>query len=201
MDQEEAPLSDRLKLIVGLAAIVIGLVTALVASWLVHATEAEVVNDLGVELYPWIPRGWFWTTASQFIAVNGVVIVIAGAAVAFVWDRPLTWARAAVGAGLFTALMVVFFGVIPNQMLTLTQGPLEWTGQKILVTIPPWLVLGNEVSISAEMLKDALVAGFATTNVFIVAILMVVWQNHQRKKAEPQPQKVSQYGRPLRVEG
>ena len=189
-----------MKLIIGLGAIVIGLITVLAGSWLVHATEAEEVSELGVELYPWIPRGWFWATASQFIAINGAMLAIAGAAIAFVWDRPLTWARATIGAFLFTALMVILFGVIPNQMLTLAQGPLEWTGQKILITIPPVLVLNNEVAISAEMLKDMLVAGFTTTNVIIIAIIMVVWQNYHRKKDEPKPQRISEYGRPIRVE-
>ena len=165
-----------------------------------HATELPVTDDVGVELYPLIPRGWFWATAAQFVAVNGALLIIAGATVAFVWGRPMTWARAAVGAALFTATMVIFFGVIPNQMLTLAQGPLEWTGQKILITIPPALVLGYEVSISAEMLKDMIVAGFTTTNLIIIAIIMVVWQNYHRKKDEPKPQRISEYGRPIRVE-
>ncbi len=189
-----------MKLGIGLAVIAIGLVTALVASFLVHATEADVVNDLGEEIYTLFPRGWFWTTAAQFIAINGVMLALAGAALAFVWGRPLTWARATIGAGLFTGLMVILFGVIPNQMLTLAQSELEWTGQKILITLPSALVLGNEVSISYETLKDALVAGFATTNVVIIAVIMVLWQNYQHRKAEPKPQRISEYGRPLRVD-
>lgn len=180
--------------------LVLGIVTVLVFSWLVHLTELPELDDFGNAQYSWVPRGWFWTTAAQFIAVNGAVLALAGAALAFVYDRPLTWARAGLGAALFTGLMVIMFGVIPNQMLTLAQGPLEWTSQKIFITIPPWLVLGNEVSISYETLKDALVAGFATTNVFIVAIVMVVWQNYHRRKDEPKPTKISEYGRPLRVE-
>jgi hypothetical protein len=181
-------------------AIVVGLITVLMFSWLVHATEAELQNDLGADIYPLIPRGWFWTTAAQFIAVNGAVLMIAGATVAFVWSRPLTWARAAFGAFLFTALMVIVFGIIPNQLLTLFQGPLAWTKQKIVFTVPPALVLNNDLSISAETLKDMLVAGFYTTNFVVVAAVMVLWQNYQRKKAEPKPQKISEYGRPLRVE-
>lgn len=199
-DQEEAQLSDRLKLIIGLGMIVMGLVTVIGGSVLVHATEAPVVDDLGTELYALIPRGWFWTTASQFIALNGVMLVLAGATLAFVWDRPLTWARAVVGAGLFVALMIIIFGVIPNQMLTLAQGPLEWTSQKILITIPPALVLNNEITITAETLKDMIVGGYAFNNLIVIAIVMVVWQNYHRKKDEPKPQRISEYGRPIRVE-
>ena len=200
LDQEEAQLSDRLKLIIGLGMIVIGLVTVLGGSVLVHATEAPAVDDLGTEMYALIPRGWFWTTASQFIALNGVMLMMAGATLAFVWDRPMTWARAMVGAGLFTALMIIIFGVIPNQMLTLAQGPLEWTSQKILITIPPALVLNNEITITAETVKDMIVGGYAFNNLIVIAIVMVVWQNYHRKKDEPKPQRISEYGRPIRVE-
>lgn len=185
---------------IGLGAIVLGLITVLIFSWLTHATEAPVMDDLGNELYRWIPRGWFWTTAAQFIAVNGAILAMAGVAIAFVWDRPLTWARAGLGAALFTGLMVIIFGVIPNQMLTLAQGPLEWTGQKIFLTIPPALVLNNELTISYETLKDMIIGGYAFTNLIVIAIVMVVWQNYHRKKDEPKPTRVSEYGRPIRVE-
>ena len=157
-------------------------------------------DDVGTELYPLFPRGWFWTTASQFIALNGVVLMMAGAALAFVWGRRLTWARATLGAFLFTALMVIIFGVIPNQMLTLAQGPLEFTSQKILITIPPALVLNNELTISYETFKDMIVGGYAFTNLVVIAIVMVVWQNYHRTKDEPKPQRISEYGRPIRVE-
>jgi hypothetical protein len=180
--------------------ILIGLITALVFSWFVHLTELPEMDDLGRALYSWVPRGWFWTTAAQFIALNGVILALAGAALAFVYGRPLTWARAAFGAALFTGLMVIIFGVVPNQMLTLFQGPLEWTSQKTLLTVPPALVLGNDLKISLEALKGMIVGGYAFTNLVLVAVVMVVWQNYHKKKAEPQPQRVSEYGRPIRVD-
>jgi hypothetical protein len=61
-------------------------------------------------------------------------------------------------------------------------------------------VLGNEVSISFETLKDMVVGGFAFTNFIIVAIVMVVWQDYHRSKDEPKPTRISEYGRPIRVE-
>ena len=180
--------------------IVIGIITALFFSWVVHLTELPEIDELGREVYSYVPRGWFWTTVAQFIALNGVMLAMAGATLAFVYDRPLTWARAGLGAALFTGLMVILFGVIPNQMLTLAQGPLEWTSQKVFITIPPALVLGNDLAISYQVLKDMLVAGFATTNLIIIAVIMVMWQNRTQKKAEPPPQRISEYGRPIRVE-
>ncbi len=129
-----------------------------------------------------------------------MILVLAGAALAFVYDRPLTWARAGFGAALFTGLMVVIFGVIPNQMLTLAQSELEWTSQRIFITIPPALVLNNDVSISYQTLKDMIVGGYAATNLIVIAVVMVVWQNYHKKKAEPPPTRISEYGRPIRVD-
>ncbi len=44
--------------------------------------------------------------------------------------------------------------------------------------------------------------GLQSTRVYSegIAIVMVVWQNYHRKKAEPQPTRISEYGRPIRVE-
>jgi len=188
------------KLGIGLAAIAIGLVTVIVGSWLVHATEAPVLDDLGAELYSLIPRGWLWVTIAQNIALGGVLLAMAGATLGFVYDRPLTWVTATLGAGLFTALMIIVFGVIPNQMLTLAQGPLEWTSARTLLTIPPVLVLGNELTITYETFKDMIVGGYAFTNLIVVAAAMVLWQNYRKKKDQPKPQRISEYGRPIRVE-
>ena len=71
-------------------------------------------------------------------------------AIVFGWilGKALTWARATVAAAIFTLEMLILFGVVPNQWLALTQGTFEWTAQKIAFTLPSWLMLGNEVSIS-----------------------------------------------------
>jgi len=197
---KEDPLSDRTRARIGVAAIVIGLITVVVGAWLVHATEAPVVDELGNELFRLIPRGWFWTTISQVTALNGVLLVMAGATFGFIYNRTLTWSRATLGAALFVGLMIIVFGVIPNQMLTLAQGPLEMSSSRILITIPPALILGNDVSISYETLKDMIVGGYAFTNVIVVTIVMVAWQNYTRTKDEPKPVKISEYGRPIRVQ-
>ena len=68
----------------------------------------------------------------------------------------MTWARSAVGAGLFTGLMIILFGVIPNEWLTYTQAVWEWTDQKVWVKIPTNLLGGNEVNLSAAVFKDVI---------------------------------------------
>ena len=131
------------KLVVGLTAIVLGIVVAIAASMFVHAAEAPATDAVGNELYSLVPRGWVPATLGQLVAIGGIFMILGGATFGFVYGRPLTWARAAIGAWLFTAMALVVFAVIPNQWVALAQASLEWTPQKILVTIPPALVLGN----------------------------------------------------------
>lgn len=193
-------MSDRTKLLLGLAAVVVGIITALGAAIVVHATEAPEVDEFGREVFAWAPRGWVATTIAQSVSLGGVLMVIAGVTLAFLWGRRMTWARAAIGATVFVGFLTVIFGIIPNQFLTLTQATLEWTPQKIFVTIPPFLVLGNDVSISYAALKDILLQGFVGTMLIGIPVFMYQWQERAKRGAQPKPQPVSDYGRPLRVE-
>ncbi len=195
---EEEALTDRKKLAIGLTGIVIGTITAIAASVFVHAAEAPLVDAYGNDLYPAIPRGWVPATIGQLVAIGGVITVIAGATLAFVFGRPLTWARAAIGAALFTGLMLVLFAVIPNQFVTLAQSSLDWTPQKILLTIPPALVLGNEVSISYATFQQMIIGGYPVVLVGIIVTVMVRWQIRGRAIDKPKPTPVSSFGRPMR---
>jgi uncharacterized membrane protein len=192
--------SDRTKLLLGLAAVVVGITVSLLAAFAVHATEAADVDAVGRELYSWAPRGWIATTIAQSVSLGGVLLAMGGLTLAFLWQRRLTWARAALGAVLFVGLLTIIFGIIPNQFLTLTQSTLEWTPQRIFLTIPPFLVLGNEVAISYAALKDILLQGFVGTMLIGIPVFMYKWQERAKRADQPRPQLVSDYGRPLRVE-
>jgi hypothetical protein len=140
----------------------------------------------------------------QLVSLGGVLLLLGGTAVAFLYERQMTWARAALGALLFTSLMIIMFGIVPNQWLTLTQAQWEWTPQKIALTIPSWLVLGNEMSISFAALKDIVSGGYAAGAIGAVAFAMVRWQTRApREAAAPgaAAEPVSAYGRPLRKVG
>lgn len=197
---QRSPVNERKHLIAGIALIAIGLVVTLGGSMLVHMAEAPDVDELGQVLYPNVPRGWVLATIAQTIALGGVLIAMAGITYGFIWQRSLTWARAMLGAVLFTGLMFILFAIIPNQFLTLTQATLEWTPQKIFFTIPPILVLNNDVSISYAALKDMISAGYVTALVLIVPIFMYKWQGREDKVDTPTPTPVSNYGRPMRVD-
>lgn len=182
----------------GIAAIVVGVVVSIVGALWAHFTGLPPTSNLGVELYPAFPRHWVWVTLGQIVSLSGAMIAMGGLALATLYQRPVTWARAAIGAGLFTGLMMILFGIVPNEWLTLTQATLEWTPQKTLFTIPPWLILGNDLSISAAVVKDAIAGTYTVALVGAVAVGMYKWQERAKKAASaPPPQPVSVYGRPL----
>ena len=191
-------MTDRQKLAAGLTAIAIGIITVIAASLFVHAAEAPAADVVGNELWPLVPRGWVPATIGQLVAAGGVFLMLGGATLAFVFDRYLTWARAAIGAFLFTAMALFVFAIIPNQIVALTQGSLEWTPQKILVTIPPALVLGNEMSISYATFQQMIIGGYPVAMLILIAGTMVVWQKRTRAVKKDKPTPISSFGRPMR---
>ena len=190
-------MTDGKKVAIGLTAIAIGIFVVVADSMFVHAAESPTTDAVGNELYSLVPRGWLPATLGQLVAIGGVFMILGGATFAFVYGRPFTWARAAIGAWLFTAMALVVFAVIPNQWVALTQSSLEWTPQKILVTIPPALVLGNEVSVSYATLQQMIVGGYPVVMLGLIATVMVQWQKRTRAVAKPKPTPVSAFGRPM----
>jgi len=190
--------AQRRYLRVGIILMVAGAGLAVAAALAVHIVGLPEKNDFGVELFPSVPRGWVPTLLTQIASLTGVLVAMAGMVLAFLYKRQMTWARASIGAFLFTALMMILFGVIPNEFLTLTQTTLDWSGLRTVFTIPKVLVLGNDVSISAAVVKDMIGQGYILTVTVGVAVVMWKWQEHTKKLAEqaPPPQ-VSTYGRPL----
>lgn len=192
-------MTERKQLIAGSGLVLLGIIVAIVFSFLVHTAEADEFNEFGEAIFVGFPRGWVPALIAQTIALGGVLLAMAGIALAFLYKRQLTWARAMLGALLFAALMFVLFAIIPNQMLTIFQSTLEWTPQKIFFTVPSWLVLGNDLSISYAALKDMIVAGYVTTLLIALPVVMYQWQERAKKADEPKPEPVSNYGRPMRA--
>lgn len=191
-------MKERTKLIVGLGLVMAGLVVAILGGFLVHMAQAPEVNEFGQEMYPGFPRGWVVALICQIISLSGFLMILAGITFGFLHDKKLTWARAMLGALVFTGFMFILFAIIPNEMLTLFQATLEWTPQKIFLTVPSFLVLGNELSISYAALKDMIVAGYASTMLIVVPIVMYQMQVRAKKADEPKPDPVSRFGRPMR---
>jgi hypothetical protein len=93
--------------------------------------------------------------------------------------------------------MLILFGVVPNQWLTLTQGTFEWTGQKIAFTLPTWLMLNNEVSISYGAIKDVVSGTYSALLLVVIAVGAYQIQERAKRPKAPPPPRFSTYGRPL----
>lgn len=184
--------------LVGIGAMIAGAVAGVAGAVFAHFAGLPAQDALGQDLYPAIPRGWAFELIGQLVSLGGGLLFMAGVAVGFLYKRPMTWARAAIGASLFTTLMIILFGIVPNQWLTLTQSVWEWTPQKIALTIPPWLVLNNQVDISYAAVKDIVSGTYVVVALAAVAAAMYQWQERQKRaRTAPPPQPVSTYGRPL----
>jgi hypothetical protein len=206
-EQERGPVTEQRRLRLGVVGVAAGLVLLVFGILMAHFTGLSETNSVGREIYPHIPRClpfeddpatcWMLPTTGQLIALVGSQVLLAAVVFAWVLGKPLTWARATLAAFVFTIEMLIVFGVVPNQWLTLTQGTFEWTGQKIAFTLPRWVMLNNEVSISYGTIKDLVSGGYSA--VALGAIVVAAYQLQERAKradAPPQP-RVSSYGRPL----
>lgn len=188
--------------VLGLTAVLVGTALAIVGALWAHFTGLPTADDVGRDLYPNIPRGWVWVLLGQLVSLGGVLLAMAGVALAYLYEKKMTWARSAVGGGLFTGLMMILFGVIPNEWLTYTQAVWEWTDQKIWVEIPTSLIGGNEVNLSAAVFKDVVSGTYSVVALGAVAVAMIRWQKRDeiraaKEKAKGAEENVSVYGRPL----
>ena len=187
---------------IGVTAVIVGVVVSIVGALWAHFTGLPAVDDVGRDIYPNIPRGWVWVLIGQVISLGGLLLAMAGITLAYLWEKKMTWARSAVGAGLYTGLMMILFGVIPNEWLTYTQAVWEWTDQKIWIEIPANLVGGNEINISAAVFKDVIAGTYAVVAIAVVAVIMIRWQKRDELRAKKEQkkssdEKLSVYGRPL----
>jgi hypothetical protein len=200
--------TEQQRVRIGVIGVGAGLVLLAFGVLMAHFTGLAATNSVGVEQYPHIPRCvgigldkdfgcWMLPTLGQTIGLIGSQIFFAAIIVGWIWKRPLTWALATVAALIFTIEMLVLFGVVPNQWLALTQGNFEWTGQKIWFTLPKWLVLNNDVSISFGVVKDAVAGGYSAVLLGAVAVTIYKLQEIAKKGDQPKPQPVSPYGRPV----
>lgn len=185
-------------LVIGTLMLGVGVVIAHYALF----PETELVDGVQVpfqvDYFGWIPRGWQWVTLGQIIGFIGSQLMVVGALFLWFVGRKLSWARASFGAFIAWIQLVLYFGVVPSEWLNLTQGPLEFTAQRIAFTIPKWLVLGNTVEVSLAAVKDA-VSGVYNTVMLGVAIV-VAYKIQDWGKGKPEgvaKERRSVYGRPL----
>lgn len=190
-------MDERQRTYIGIGGIAVGLIVFTVGILIAHFTNLPLEDSNGNPVLPDIPRGWVLFTTGQIIAVGGSQIMIIAAVYAWVFEKPMTWARASFAAMLAWIQLVLYFGIIPSEMLNLAQGALGWTARPFF-TIPKWLVLNNDVTITYKALKDMIVAGYYTNATFALFVGIYIAQEKLKERREaPKVVEISAYGRPI----
>ena len=142
------------------------------------------------------PRGWPVFTAGHITAFGGSQLLLAGIALKYVAGHTLTWARAGFAAFISFFELILLWGVVPSEWLNLTQGPLGWTSQDALFTLP-----FVDLPVYGAFVKDAIAGGYHLASLAIVIYFAVMVQKWG-KMTPPAPSEretTSPYGRPLKV--
>jgi hypothetical protein len=199
--------------LMGIGLMIMGAAVSLVGALFVHFVGSPETNNLGEEIFSAFPRHFLLELFFQIVSLTGVFIFLAGMVVGFVYKREMTWARATIGAFVFTAVSMILLGVVPDEWLTLARANLQWDGGAFVsfvgcvpdqglpcIELPSALIGGNELEVTWETLKDALSFGYANAVIGGIAFVMIraqKWAKEQRDAPPPEP--ISEYGRPLRI--
>lgn len=201
-----AELSDSRRRSIGALLLLAGFVGLVLGVIWIHWSsipETELVDGMEVEVVVdqlnWFPRGTVWKGIGYMIVLGATTFAFIGAVFLWILNQPMTWARAAFAAVLAWMALVFYYGMVPSEWLNFAQTDLEWSSQRVALTIPPFLVLGNTVEISWAVVKDLIQVGYST--VMLVGTVVLALQIQKMKEGRPasaQPeQKQSPYGRPL----
>lgn len=183
-------------LVLGTFALALGI---FIVHWALYPATVLVNGEFQpyvVDYFNWMPRGWIPKTAGYLVALGGSQFLLAGAALIWVLNQKMTWARAGFAAFLTWLEFVILVAIVPSEWLNLAQTDLDWSSQRVALTIPSWLVLGNEVDISFAVLKDAISGGYNTSLLVIIPFAAYKIQAIRKPRPASKP-KVSPYGRPL----
>lgn len=186
-------------LIAGLVGLVLGVIwihwSSLPENQVVDGVEVPVV----VDFLNWWPRGTVWKGLGYLVVLGATTATLVGAAMLWVLNQRMTWARATVAALIAWIALVFYFGMVPSEWLSYAQTDLDWSTQSVAVTIPRFLVLGNQVDISWGVIKDAISMGYHIVMLGASAVFAIQLQRIKdgRPASAAPVEKKSPYGRPL----
>jgi hypothetical protein len=186
-------------LILGFLGLVLGVIwihwSSFPETQLVDGVETPVVLDT----MNWFPRGTIWKGIGYLIILGATTMALVGASVLWVLNQKMTWARATVAALIAWVALVFFFGMVPSEWLNFAQTDLDWSSQRVALSIPPFLVLGNTVELSWAMVKDSISMGYHVVMLVVAPVLALQLQKIKdgRPAAAAPVEKKSPYGRPL----
>ncbi|MEA1902587.1 MAG: hypothetical protein U9N56_03570 [Actinomycetota bacterium] len=199
-------MSDASRKSIGGSSLLFGLLGLVLGVIWIHwssLSQTEVVDgvevDVVVDFLNWWPRGIIWKGLGYLIVLGSTTLVLAGASFLWVLNQRMTWTRAAVAAMIAWLALVFFFGMVPSEWLNFAQTDLEWSSQNIAFTVPPILVLGNEVDISFAVIKDAISGGYIVAMLGVAGVFTLQLQKIKdgRPASAAPVEPKSPYGRPL----
>jgi hypothetical protein len=200
-----AELSDSRRKSIGWGLLGLGFLALVVAVIWIHFSslpQTEIVDGaevpLVVDQFNWVPRGPVWKGLGYVTSFAASQMLVVGALLLFVLNQKMTWARAVFAAFVTWLELVIIFGMVPSEWLNFAQTDLDWS-ERIAVTIPPLLVLGNTVELSYAVLKDSISMGYHIVMLVFAAVFTL--QLQKMKQGAPatadKPESRSPYGRPL----
>jgi hypothetical protein len=199
-------LSDARRRSIGGGLLVLGILGVILGVIWIHWSsipKTELVNgvetDVVVDFLNWWPRGTIWKGLGYLVVLGATTMVLIGACFLWVLNQKMTWARATVAGMIAWVTLVFFFGMVPSEWLNYAQTDLDWSGQRVALTIPPILVLGNTVELSYSVIKDSISMGYHLVMLGVAAVLTLQLQKiKEGRPASAAPaEKKSPYGRPL----
>jgi hypothetical protein len=192
-----AELSDSRRKTIGWGLLGLGFVALAVAVIWIHYTSLPAEQDAG--LFDWIPRNHLLKGVGYLVVFGASQMLVVGALFVWVLNQKMTWARALFAAFVAWIELVIIFGMVPSEWLNYAQTDLDWSSQRVAVTIPPFLILGNDVTLSWAAIKDSISMGYHI--VMLGAAAVFVLQLQKMKQGRPASAEMAQprspYGRPL----
>jgi len=192
-----AELSDSRRKSIGWGLLGLGFVALVVGVIWIHYSSLAAGDDGGI--FNWIPRGAIWKGLGYLVVFAASQMLVIGALFLWVLNQRMTWARALFAAFISWIELVIIFGMVPSEWLNFAQTDLDWSSQRVALTIPPALVLGNDVQLSYAAIKDSISMGYHL--VMLGAAAVFVLQLQKMKKGPPasadKAPARSPYGRPL----
>ena len=185
--------------VAGILGLVLGVIwihwSSFPSTELVEGVEVPVV----VDFLNWWPRGTFWKGLGYLVVLGATTILLIGSSMLLLLNQKMTWTRATVGALIAWIALVFYFGMVPSEWLNFAQTDLDWSSQRIALTVPPALLLGNTVDISWAVVKDAISMGYNVVMLGAAGALAISLQKIKdgRPASAAPTEKKSPYGRPL----
>lgn len=199
-------MSDRQRFRYGSGALVVGLVLMVVGITMVHiygrpAEDVPTTFPFEQMFTSIAIENHFWFKGIGYLVVFAASqLMVGGAALLWLLNQKMSWARAMFAAFLTWVELVLIFGIVPSEWLNFSQTDLDWSFQNAWFDIPPALVLGNEVTISFGAVKDAISGGYNVVMLVLAGLFAYKLQDIGKPRpasAAAEEAKVSPYGRPL----